>query len=234
MWQPAPGEFAGTSRFRVEAQLGSGAFGVVYRVFDNERRQSVALKILSNDAADSLYRFKREFRALAGVRHPNLVSFYELISDGERWYLLMELVEGVEFLEYVRSGVAPDSPLPFDPERLAAATRQLAEGIAALHAESILHRDIKPSNVMVTAEGQVKILDFGLATDLAPQGVAASLSSLGTPTYVSPEQVLAATATTPASDWYSVGVMLFEALTGRPPFTGKVLEIVLKKQTADP
>ncbi len=232
MWEPAPGEFAGTPRFRVEARLGSGAFGVVYRVFDSERRQSIALKILNNDEADSLYRFKREFRALANVRHPNLVSFHELISDGERWFLTMELVDGVDFLEYVRAQRAPDSELPFDPDRLVASMRQLAEGISALHTAGILHRDIKPSNVLVTFRGQVKILDFGLSTDLAPQGVAASLSSLGTPTYVAPEQAIG-TATTTAADWYSVGVMLFEALTGRPPFTGKVLEVVIKKQTAD-
>jgi tRNA A-37 threonylcarbamoyl transferase component Bud32 len=232
MFQPLPGEFAGTSRFRVEDRLGSGAFGVVYRAFDAERGQAIALKLLNEAEADPLYRFKREFRQLANVRHPNLVTFHELISDGSRWFLVMELVEGVNFLEYVRGDRPDDAELPYNPERLFGTVRQLAVGLSALHAAGILHRDVKPSNVLVTKDGHVKILDFGLATDLASHGMSASLSSLGTPTYVAPEQALGL-ATTTAADWYSMGVMLFEALAGRPPFTGKVLEVMVKKQTAE-
>jgi hypothetical protein len=232
MFQPLPGEFTGTDRFRIEDRLGSGAFGVVYRAFDAQRGQTIALKLLNQAEADPLYRFKREFRQLANVRHPNLVTFHELISDGARWFLVMELVEGVDFLEYVSADAADASGLPFDLARLEDAARQLAVGLAALHTAGILHRDVKPSNVLVTKEGRVKILDFGLATDLASHGMAASLSSLGTPTYVAPEQALGH-ATTTAADWYSVGVMLYEALTGRPPFTGKAIEVMVKKQTVD-
>ena len=167
---------------------------------------------------------------LRRVRHPNLVSFYDLVSDGTRWFLTMELVEGVHFLEYVRSRTGQ---LPVDTDRLRAVARQLAEGISALHASGILHRDLKPSNVLVTSDGRVKILDFGLVADLAPQGNAMSLSSLGTPTYVSPEQSLGSAVTT-ASDWYSVGTMLFQALTGKAPFTGQIIEVLIQKQTVDP
>ncbi len=230
MSTPVSGDFNGNDRFTVVDRIGSGGFGVVYRVHDRERNAIVALKLLNKAEAESLYRFKREFRALANVRHPNLVSFYDLVSDGTHWFLTMELVEGVHFLEYVRSRTGQ---LPVDTDRLRAVARQLAEGISALHASGILHRDLKPSNVLVTSDGRVKILDFGLVADLAPQGNAMSLSSLGTPTYVSPEQSLGSAVTT-ASDWYSVGTMLFQALTGKAPFTGQIIEVLIQKQTVDP
>ena len=230
MSKPVSPDFAGNDRFTVVDRVGSGGFGIVYRVHDRERNAIVALKVLNKAEAESLYRFKREFRSLATVRHPNLVSFYDLVSDGTQWFLTMELVEGVNFLDYVR---ARSGDVPFDEARLRAAARQLAAGIAALHASGILHRDLKPSNVLVTSDGHVKILDFGLVADLAPQGNAMSLSSLGTPTYVSPEQSLGSDVTT-ASDWYSAGIMLFQALTGKAPFTGQVIEVLIQKQTLDP
>src|SRR5262249_59938577 len=138
------------------------------------------------------------------------------MSDGEHWFFTMELVAGIDFLEYVR-GDAGRQQTSIDAEaidRLRPTLRQLAEGICALHEIGKLHRDIKPSNVLVTDEGRVVILDFGLVEDIDPDLHETLLA--GTPDYMSPEQG-AQMAISKASDWYSVGVILYQSLTGRFP-----------------
>ena len=188
-------------------------------------------------------RFKREFRSLLGVAHPNLVTLYELIFDGKNWFLTMELLEGVNFLQYVRGEVdmvnsasttTQDEPAAHSV-RLREATRQLATGIAWLHAAGKLHRDIKPTNVIVTRDGRVVLLDFGLAVEQGFDGRHQSTEQhiLGTAAYMAPEQAVGLPISS-AADWYSVGVMLFEALTGRVPFLGTALSVLLDKQTSDP
>lgn len=275
---PGKEKFQGTERFAIQRRLGSGGFGVVYRAYDRRRNTFVALKTLHDLDASALYRFKREFRAMADVTHPNLVTLYELISEGDLWFFTMELIEGVNLLDYVRQENYPalpdsdqvsdsaeqptvdaatwpsDETLTHRPgldrmdalvvekpsavtsasmDRVRHAFRQLAEGICVLHQAGMLHRDIKPSNVLVTREGRVVLLDFGLVADLAARDFGHSLNIVGTPQYMSPEQAAGA-AVTEASDWYSVGIMLYEALTGHPPFTGTFPEVILKKQTAEP
>jgi hypothetical protein len=182
----------------------------------------------------ALYRFKREFRALAGVTHPNLVALHELVATGGGWYFTMELVDGVDFLTHVRGGpdARPEPPgAPGRLSRLRAALRQLAEGLGALHAAGRLHRDVKPSNVLVTREGRVMLLDFGLAAELSRDGdhLSTARHVVGTLTYMAPEQA-AGRAVTPASDWYSAGVMLFEALTDQAPCVGDPLDVLAAKQ----
>ena len=202
-YRVAAPEFQGTRRFEVLDRLGSGGFGVVYRAYDRERNAVVALKTLHHLDAAHLLALKREFRALADISHPNLVCLYELVSEAEQCFFAMELVDGLDFREYVaRSG------------RLRETLGQLAQGVCALHAAGKLHRDLKPSNVLVADDGRVVILDFGLITDST--GVTNREPIAGTPGYMSPEQRTGGPLTE-ASDWYSVGVMLFEALTGRLP-----------------
>jgi eukaryotic-like serine/threonine-protein kinase len=280
MKSPDPQDFKGTERFLIQRCLGAGGCGVVYQVYDRELNSQVALKILRQtllqESPEALYRFKLEFRTLADVIHPNLAALYELMSDGKQWFFTMELVEGDNFLTYIKESANPvrasslgDDPtlkimrtdvethrkdetktvvaksseiegqnfsLPtfrFNSDRLRAALKQLAEGVYALHEAGKLHRDIKPSNVLVTREGRVVILDFGLAIELVSQWTDQSVDFAGTPAYMSPEQG-AGLRVSEASDWYSVGVMLYEALTGHLPFPNKFPEIFLNKLKLDP
>jgi tetratricopeptide (TPR) repeat protein len=269
-------EFSGTERFAVVRRIGAGGMGVVYEAHDRQRNESVALKTLPQLRADTLYYLKQEFRALSGVSHPNLAALYELFAVGEQWFFTMELVRGVNFLQYVCPALPPASAVestvsylppgpglsetadpgtrtvlaveaaapaaPPGPEpraapqfgRLRAALAQLAEGVCALHATGKLHRDIKPSNVLVTPQGRVVLLDFGLVTELEqPPGLAAEQEVAGTFTYMAPEQATGGPLS-PASDWYSVGVMLYEALTGRRPFLGSRSQILKDKLSAEP
>ncbi|HEV7473089.1 MAG TPA: protein kinase, partial [Pyrinomonadaceae bacterium] len=279
-------EFLGTERFRIRRRLGSGGMGVVYEAHDRETDKVVALKTLTRAEASHISRFKNEFRSLADVSHPNLVALYEFMSDGQYWFFTMELVQGINFLEYVRPGYharhvqssrtptlrkterdsrdtelladyeaetrqldsihttaaddVPDTPEQtslsrsrLDPGRLQIALRQLVEGVHGLHETGKLHRDIKPSNVLVTKEGRVVILDFGLVAEVEGKELHDTLTLAGTPDYMSPEQG-AQVPISRASDWYSVGVILYQALTGRLPFAGKFFEVMMNKQNFDP
>ncbi len=247
--------------YEILDEIGRGGMGVVYRAYDRRREQVVALKMMRGSDPSSLYRFKKEFRGLADISHPNLITLRELISDGRDWFFTMDLIDGVDFLTFVRPWAGghraqpptevqiPDleqeqklpssevvivqSPARFD--RLRDGLRQLAEGVAALHEAGWLHRDLKPSNVLVTPAGRVVILDFGLGAELGPGGLHHSSSThlLGTAAYMSPEQAAGRTVT-PASDWYSVGVILYEALTGRVPFIGGAVDVLMAKQRLDP
>ena len=155
-------DFSGTDRFTVLRRLGAGGMGVVYEVQDLVRDEIVALKTLRHATPAGVYRLKQEFRSLARVAHPNVVCLYELIVEEARCFFTMELVKGVNFVEYVRAGARASLSI----DRLTSALRQLVDGVSALHRLGKLHRDIKPSNVLVTPEGRVVILDFGLITEL--------------------------------------------------------------------
>ncbi len=260
----SPGEFGGTDRFQVQGRLGAGGFGIVYKALDRERNSVVALKALRHVAPKSLYRFKQEFRALADVSHPNLVTLYELSSEGDQWFFTMELIDGVSFLRYVRedraegdadfrsdraSATSPESDSFFrrdgrdesgfasagltpdlNVDRLRKALPQLSRGVLALHAAGKLHRDIKSSNVLVSSEGHVTLLDFGLVKELNLEQTD-TIDAVGTPAYMSPEQA-AGLPLTEASDWYNVGAMLYEALTGRLPFSGA--DVLQQKRASEP
>lgn len=226
------GDFRGNERFLIRRRLGAGATGAVYEAYDRERNEIVAVKTMLRVSPADIYHFKKEFRAVAGVAHPNLASLYELIADDNTWFFTMELIEGVTFLDYVR----PPDGQGIEHDRLRSALCQLARGLIAVHDAGRLHRDVKPSNVLVTTAGRVVILDFGISSELAPSDIHAHTAEegvWGTVAYMSPEQFLGE-AVTPASDWYAVGTMLYEALTGRLPFTGHALQLASAKVTEDP
>jgi serine/threonine protein kinase len=251
-------EFSGNARFQILGRIGAGGMGVVYQALDRERNVRIALKTLRTLSADGILRFKNEFRALQDLRHPNLVHLGDLISDRGQWFFTMELIEGVDFLTWVRpipgfdppSGdfavAAGESALPalpptgsdaasrvaIDEKRLRASLLQLARGLAALHAADKVHRDIKPSNILVARGGRVVLLDFGLATD-AGRSSLSEVNVVGTADYMAPEQAASGRAASPSADWYSMGVVLYEALTGRLPFLGPPIEVLIAKQRND-
>jgi hypothetical protein len=228
--------------------------GSVYEAFDPERNERVALKRLHAMSPDSLLAFKEEFREFQDLSHPNLVSVRELFCEGDDWYLSMELIEGVNFLRWVRGAplrlVEPDSTTTTwaawpsrpdsgrgragfcDDERLRGALTQMARGLEALYEAGKVHRDLKPSNVLVTFDGRVVLLDFGLATSMRRDEYRSEVDVVGTVDYMAPEQA-AAQQVGPAADWYSVGIMLYEAVTGRLPITGTAFDVFMRKQRLD-
>ena len=238
----------GTSRFKPIRLLGTGGTGSVHLVFDEQLGTEVALKTLNLSGGTDLYRFKREFRALADVKHPNLVTLHELISDGASWFFTMEYVPGLPFDEYLlgrSAGVsgselsivstdrpAYDPPPRVDPERLLHSIQQLCAGVHAMHEIGCIHRDLKPRNVLVTEAGRVVILDFGLAQP-AGKTTQSGGGVSGTPAYMAPEQALDRPCL-PSADWYAVGTMIYEVLTGRCPFEGAMFDVLLRKQSEDP
>jgi eukaryotic-like serine/threonine-protein kinase len=246
-------------RFSIKRCLGQGGMGVVYEALDRNTKSNVALKMLSHGDAAGIYRFKQEFRSLADVRHDNLVTLHELFAENGRWFFTMDVVEGQTFLEYVRtepaasfqdtlaldaSGPASNATAPSTPpsaapgvdlERLRSALLQLVAGIQTIHAAGKLHRDLKSSNVLVTGDGRVVILDFGLVSDEPRDERADTIERgiAGTPAYMAPEQANGERATA-VSDWYALGAMLYEALCGDPPFTGRVDQILRAKIMGEP
>jgi serine/threonine protein kinase len=237
--------------------LGTGGYGVVYAAFDRRRSERVALKTLRYPDPSVLVRFKREFRSLAGLSHPNLVSLYDLVSQDGVWFFTMELVEGHDLMARLRPRAQmPDAQInvatatesgsrlsnatmrrqptpPPDMRELRLVFRQLAEAVDYLHDAGKLHRDLKPSNILVDHSGRAVVLDFGLVSDAAPQQTASN-AIIGTPSYMSPEQGKGVPLTA-ASDWYSFGVVLYQALTGCLPITGgSAIEVLLEKCIRDP
>jgi eukaryotic-like serine/threonine-protein kinase len=210
-----PQVFSGTRRFEIRRELGAGAFGTVYEARNREHGALIALKALKTTQPDWIYRFKREFRLVADLSHPNIVRVFELFCEDERWYLTMELIDGVPL----------GAHLTRTPADLRATLAQLARGIAALHRAGCLHRDIKPSNALVETTGRVVLLDFGLTLD---RHGARHTAIAGTPPYMAPELGLG-DQPSEQSDWYSFGVILYEALTGELPFQGSRSEILSLK-----
>jgi serine/threonine protein kinase len=210
---------------------------VVYQAWDRVERSTVALKVLRFNEADSLYRFKKGFRSLADLRHPNLVQFYELHSIDGLFFFSMELICGVDFLEALRGPAHQRRPPDFDTIRQA--TWQLARGLQTVHESGRLHRDIKPPNVLVLPRAagepwngsEVKLLDFGLVAELelGRRSLPGVGQLIGTPAYMAPE-LANGDPGGPAGDWYGVGVMLYQALTGELPFGGSLVQILTRKQ----
>ncbi len=213
------------AHYRISTVIGAGGMGEVYRATDTKLGRDVALKVLPSDMAadpDRLARFQREARAVAALNHPNVVTVYSVEEADDVHFITMELIEG-----HALDRLISTDGLPVD--RIIEIANALADALAAAHEKGILHRDLKPANVMVTSEGRVKVLDFGLAKDVsADSSTDATLTSaghtqagivMGTPAYMSPEQVSGRTLDH-RTDIFSLGVMLYEMTTGRRPFVG--------------
>jgi tetratricopeptide (TPR) repeat protein len=205
------------SRYRVAKKLGEGGRGIVFKAEDTRLGRTVALKVIKGEGLDqeSFARFEQEAKATAGLSHPNIVAIYDIGQEGESHYLILEFVDGPNL-----SGLISSQP----GARCDAATTlrigsQVCQALEYAHSHGILHRDIKPENIMITSAGLPKLMDFGLARALGGPNLTQRGVIVGTPTYLPPEQALGKHSDA-RSDLYSLGCVLYEMATGRPPFHG--------------
>jgi eukaryotic-like serine/threonine-protein kinase len=206
-----------SGRYRLDAQIGAGGMSTVYLAFDQTLERRVAIKLMHREIAsdsDQLERFRREARAVAQLSHPHIVGVIDAGEDEGRPYIVFEYVEGETLKERIRRM----GRLPMD-EAIAYAI-EIARALGCAHSHQIVHRDVKPQNVLIDAEGSAKVTDFGIARTLDQDGLTADGRVLGTTDYVSPEQALGHDVNG-QSDIYSLGVVLFEMLTGDVPFHGE-------------
>ncbi|HZJ52015.1 MAG TPA: protein kinase [Actinomycetota bacterium] len=202
-------------RYRLEQRLAAGGMGTVYEATDERLNRRVAVKLLKEELVDDprfVERFRREARAVAGLSHPNIASVFDFGADDGRDFIVMELIEGRDLAELLRSG-------PLEPSRAAAIAAQSCDALAHAHAAGIVHRDVKPGNIIVSDNDRVKVTDFGIARAIGETTLTATGSVLGTAHYLAPEQA-SGESVGPAADQYAMGVVLFEMLTGKVPFSG--------------
>ena len=213
-------------RYQVEARIGAGGMAEVFRGFDPVLSRTVAIKVLLPQFARDtsfVHRFRREAQAAARLNQPNIVGVYDSGSDDDTQFIVMEYIEGRTLAEFISAGRRPT------PVQAAEIAQKIAAAIAAAHTQGVIHRDIKPGNVMVTRDGTVKVMDFGIARMLGPETAPQTSAVLGTASYLSPEQAQG-TPVDARTDIYSLGAVLYELLTGRPPFMGDSSVAVAYKQ----
>ena len=212
-------------RYEIVGELGKGAMGVVYRAIDPVLQRTVAIKTIHlyldpAEQAEYEARFYHEAKAAGRLSHPNIVTVYDVGKSGNIAYMAMELLEGRE----LKSLLAPRKPLPVAQALDIAA--QVADGLAYAHEQEVVHRDVKPANIMITRSGLVKIMDFGIARMRASEIRTQTGVLLGSPSYLSPEQVLGKRADH-RSDIFSLGIVLYEMLTGERPFSGAEITAIM-------
>jgi eukaryotic-like serine/threonine-protein kinase len=202
-------------RYQPEGLVAAGGMGMVFRARDEVLGRPVAVKVMREGRASDrafMERFRREARTAAAVDHPNVATVFDYGEEREQAFLVMELVEGETLAERLRRG----GRLPW--REACRIGEQVAAGLDAAHRQGLVHRDIKPGNILLARDGQVKLADFGIALSLEDT-MPGRDRGLGTASYMAPEQARGG-ATAPATDLYSLGCVLFEAVTGRPPYTG--------------
>ncbi len=219
-----------SGRYRLESKLGSGGMSTVYLALDEVLDRPVAIKLLHreiSEEADQLERFRREARAAARLSHPNLVGVIDAGEDDGRPYIVFEYIEG----RTLKRRLQDEGRLPVD-EAVAYAI-EIGRGLIAAHARKLVHRDVKPQNVLIDPDGRAKVTDFGIARSLEQKGMTATGRVLGTTDYVSPEQAMGEDVDE-RSDVYSLGVVLYEMLTGDVPFQAETQVGVAMKHVNEP
>ncbi len=221
--------FAG--RYQVIEDLGQGGMGRVYKVNDTEVREKMALKLLHPDIAsdaETIERFRNELRLARTIAHRNVCRMYDFGREGSTYYITMEYVPG----EDLKSLIHRIGALPIG--KAVSIARQICDGLAEAHRAGVVHRDLKPQNIMIDRDGNARIMDFGIARSVKGKGITGANVLIGTPEYMSPEQVDGREAK-PGSDIYALGIVLFEMLTGRLPFEGETpLSVAVKQKSEAP
>lgn len=216
-------------RYEIVRVLGSGAMGIVYEGLDSRLNRQVAIKTIiksalvnSEQAADYSERFMREAQAVARLNHSNIVAVYDFGEEGDIAYFVMEFIQGNELKQYIDSGVRFALPKSLD------LMIKLLDALDYAHSQGIVHRDIKPANIMIDKVGKLKLTDFGVVKFVDSQEGTQAGTMVGTPGYMSPEQILG-TSVSPKSDIFAAGVVLYQLLTGQKPFTGDGIFAIQQK-----
>jgi eukaryotic-like serine/threonine-protein kinase len=216
-------------RYEIDSVLGQGGMAKVFRGTDQVLGRTVAIKVLSPQFADDaqfVTRFRREAQSAAALNHPNIVGVFDTGSQGDVHFIVMEYVEGRTLRDVIRS----DGPL--HPQRAVEIADAVAKALESAHDAGMVHRDIKPGNIMLTSDGEVKVMDFGIARTSTGDTLTQTAAVLGTASYLSPEQAQGQPVD-PRSDLYSLGCVLYEMVTGRPPFSGDSPVAIAYKHVKD-
>src|ERR687891_1923041 len=214
-------------RYQLSEKIGTGGMAEVWLAEDTELDRQVAVKILHDRFAQDkefVQRFQREAQSAAGLQHPNVVGIYDRGGFRDTYFIAMEYVDGPSLKDLVKGGMGTEDAINF--------TRQILNAARFAHRKGIVHRDLKPQNVLIDDEGRARVADFGIARAGENSDITATGSVMGTAQYISPEQAQGK-ETTPSSDIYSIGVILYEALTGRVPFEGDSAVAVALKQVSE-
>ena len=219
------------ARYQIIEELGKGGMGKVYKVFDTKIKEKIALKLIKPEITadkETIERFRNELRLARKIRHKKVCQMFDLGEAGETHYLTMEYVPGEDLKNMIRMSRTMSVGAAVN------IARQISEGLAEAHRLGVVHRDLKPGNIMIDREGDVRIMDFGVARTLREKGVTGAGMIVGTPEYMSPEQV-EGQEVDEQSDIYSLGIILYEMVTGRRPFEGNTaLSVALKQKTETP
>lgn len=221
--------FAG--RYKIIEELEKGGMGRIYKAFDTEVNEKVALKLIKPEIstdAKAIERFRNELKYARKIGHRNVCRMFDLGKEGGNFYITMEYIAGEDLKSFIkRSGRLTIA-------KAVSLTKQVCEGLAEAHRLNVVHRDLKPKNIMIDLDGNARILDFGIARSLQSDGITGEGVMIGTPEYMSPEQVETKDVDS-RSDIYSLGIILFEMLTGRLPFTGETpLSVAMKQKASKP